>query len=163
MVKSRNFDVDFRTLKNLFHSEKVSPQSSSATWSDEKVKFWDTLLMPYEPDAISTLGYHWTDYTGTTLAHAIAQWSSNGNPVLICIIGTLEDPLEDHWKHDLIKWNMYGAMFRIDLFLLFPRACWYLSSTIQNYSDLHLLACRFIRKRKVILIWVVRKPLVTYR
>ena len=48
-------------------------------------------LMTSKPDAPSTLGYHWTDCTGTTLADAIAQWSSSGNPVLICITGT-------HWK-----------------------------------------------------------------
>ena len=40
-----------------------------------------------------TCQYTWIplDYTGTTLADAIAQWSSNGNPMLTCIIGT-------HWK-----------------------------------------------------------------
>ena len=48
-------------------------------------------LMTSKPDALSTLGYHWTDGTGTTLADAIAQWYSSGNPVLICMIGT-------HWK-----------------------------------------------------------------
>ena len=48
-------------------------------------------LMTSKLDAVSTLGYHWRDYTGTTLADGIAQWSSSGNPVLICIIGT-------HWK-----------------------------------------------------------------
>ena len=42
-------------------------------------------------DAVSILGYHWTNYTGTRLADGIAQLSSSGNPVLICIIGT-------HWK-----------------------------------------------------------------
>ena len=36
--------------------------------------------------------YYWTDYTGTTLADVITQWSSSGNPlIIICIIGT-------HWK-----------------------------------------------------------------
>ena len=48
-------------------------------------------LMTSKPDAPSTLGYHWTDCTGTTLADAFAQWPSSGNPVLICIIGT-------HWN-----------------------------------------------------------------
>ena len=47
-------------------------------------------LMTSKQDAVSKLGYHWTNYTGTTLAYAIAQWSYSGNPVLICIIGT-------HW------------------------------------------------------------------
>ena len=48
-------------------------------------------LMTSKPDALNTLGYDWTDCTGTTLADAIAQWSSSGNQVLICKIGT-------HWK-----------------------------------------------------------------
>ena len=60
--------------------------------------------MTPKPDSVSTLGYHWTDYTGrplepqvhwdatgTTLADASTQWCSSGDPVLICIIGT-------HWK-----------------------------------------------------------------
>ena len=49
-------------------------------------------LMNSEPDAVSTLGFHWTDHTGTTLANHINQWSSSGDPELsFCIIGT-------HWK-----------------------------------------------------------------
>ena len=48
-------------------------------------------LMTSTADAPSTLGYHWTNCTGTRLADSMAQWSSIGNPVLICIIGT-------HWK-----------------------------------------------------------------
>ena len=48
-------------------------------------------LMTCKPATLSTLGYHWTDYTGTTQADAIVQWSSSGNAALICIIGT-------HWK-----------------------------------------------------------------
>ena len=61
-------------------------------------------LMTSKPDSGGTLGYHWTDHTGrplkpqvhldttgTTLADASTQWCSNGDPVLICIIGT-------HWK-----------------------------------------------------------------
>ena len=51
---------------------------------------WPDLLTS-KPHPLSTLGYHWADYTGTTLADAIAQWSSGDNPVLVCIIGT-------HWK-----------------------------------------------------------------
>ena len=60
-------------------------------------------IMTSKPDSVSTLGYHWTDYTGrplepqvhwdatgTTLADASAQWCSSGDPMLICI-GT-------HWK-----------------------------------------------------------------
>ena len=60
--------------------------------------------MTSKPDSVSTQGYHWTDHTGrslepqvhwdatgTTLADASTQWCSNGDPVLICIIGT-------HWK-----------------------------------------------------------------
>ena len=60
-------------------------------------------LMTFKPDAFSTLGYQWTDYTGTTLADASTQWCPSANPVLICIIGThwktSGRPLEDHWKH----------------------------------------------------------------
>ena len=41
---------------------------------------------------LSTLGYHWTDYIGITLADASTQWFSSGNPLLICT-------LEDHWSH----------------------------------------------------------------
>ena len=59
------------------------------------------VLMTSKPDAHSTLGYHWTDYIGTTLADDIAQLSPSGNPVLICIIGThwktTGIPLETHW------------------------------------------------------------------
>ena len=64
-------------------------------------------LMTSKPDALSTLGYHWTDCTGTTLADSIAQWSSSGNPGLICIVGT-------HWKNTEatstlgLHWNKTG-------------------------------------------------------
>ena len=44
--------------------------------------------------AVGTLGYHWINYTGTTLADAIGQWSSSGNPVLIYIFCTIGN----HWK-----------------------------------------------------------------
>ena len=76
-------------------------------------------LMTSKSDSVSTLGYHLTDHTGrplelqvhwdgtgTTLADASSQWCLSGDPVLICIIGTLEDhwshkctgmPLEPHW------------------------------------------------------------------
>ena len=39
-------------------------------------------LLTSKADADSTLRYHWTDNTGITLADAIAQWSSRGNPEL---------------------------------------------------------------------------------
>ena len=51
------------------------------------------------------MGYHRIDYTGTTLGDAIAQWSSNGNPVLICTIGTdwkttrATSKLGCYWNH----------------------------------------------------------------
>ena len=51
-------------------------------------------LKTSKPDAVSTLGYHRTDYTGATLADAITQWSSSGNTdseLITCITGT-------HWK-----------------------------------------------------------------
>ena len=51
-----------------------------------------TGLMTSKPDSANTLGYHWTDYTGTTLADAITQWCPSGNPVLICIIGRPLEP-----------------------------------------------------------------------
>ena len=55
--------------------------------------------MTSKPDALSTLGYHWKDYIGTTLADSIALLSSSGNPVSICINGTHWKPLEpqEHW------------------------------------------------------------------
>ena len=76
---------------------------------------WPDLMTP-KTDSVSTLGYHWTDHTGrplephvhcdatgTTLADASTQRCSNGDPVLICIIGTHWNPtgrsLEDHWEH----------------------------------------------------------------
>ena len=59
--------------------------------------------MTSKPEALGALGYHWTDYIGTTLSDAVAQWSSSGNPVLISIIGTHWEtagrPLKDHLKH----------------------------------------------------------------
>ena len=61
--------------------------------------------MTSKPDSDSTLGYHWTDYTGTTLADVITKFYPNGNPVLIGIIrthykttGTIST-LECHWNH----------------------------------------------------------------
>ena len=57
-------------------------------------------LMTSKPDSLSSLAYHWTDYTGTTLADALTQWSSSGNPeIIICVIehtGRLLDP-QVHW------------------------------------------------------------------
>ena len=56
-------------------------------------------LMACKLDFASTLGYHWPDYNGTSLADAITQWCPSSNPVLICIIGNTERPLEPqvHW------------------------------------------------------------------
>ena len=75
-------------------------------------------LMTSQPDSVDTLGYHWTDHTGTlleprvhwdatgtTLADASAQWYHSGNPVFICIIGTYWKTAGDtsalgcHWNH----------------------------------------------------------------
>ena len=62
-------------------------------------------LMTSKPDALSRVGYHWTDYTGITLADAIARWSSSGNPVSICIIGRHTGrPLGSQ-----IHWNTTGT------------------------------------------------------
>ena len=87
-----------------FKWNQLSSNNSRHTSGIHKVlhaEKWPYLITS-TPDAVSTLGYHWTDYTGTTLADAITQWSSSGNPVLICIIGThwktTETPLEDHCK-----------------------------------------------------------------
>ena len=62
--------------------------------------------MTSEPDAVSTLGYHWTDYTGTTLDDAITKWPPSGNPkLLMYIIGTHWNITGDtgtlgcHWNH----------------------------------------------------------------
>ena len=89
--------------------------------------------MTSKSDSVSTLGYHWTyhtgrplesqvhwDATGTTLADASTKWCPSGNPVLICIIETLEDhwkatgrPLEAHWLpklflqgHSSVHWGL---------------------------------------------------------
>ena len=83
-------------------------------------------LMTSKLDSVSTLGYHWTDHTGTplepqvhwdatgtTLAEARTQWCPSGDPVFICIIRTrwkaTGRPLEAHWKHNgnrqfFLKW-----------------------------------------------------------
>ena len=60
---------------------------------------WCDLMTP-KPDYVSTLGYHWKDYTGTTLADAITQGCPRGNPVLICTIGTHWKPLEPQVHRD---------------------------------------------------------------
>ena len=80
---------------NSHHTSWIHKGSHAGKWPD---------LMTSKPDSVSRLGYHWTDHTGrplepqvhwdatgTTLADASTQWCSNGDPVLICIIGT-------HWK-----------------------------------------------------------------
>ena len=80
---------------NSHHTSCIHKGSHAGKWPD---------LMTSKPNSVSTLEYHWTDHTGrqleprvhwdatgTTLADASTQWCSNGDPVLICIIGT-------HWK-----------------------------------------------------------------
>ena len=67
---------------NSGHTSCIHKGLHAGKWPD---------LVTSKPDAFRTLGYHWTDCTGTTLADAIAQRSFNGNPVLIWVIGT-------HWK-----------------------------------------------------------------
>ena len=52
-------------------------------------------LMTSKPDSFSTLGYHWTDYTGATLADAITQWSSSGSPERSHVYTGM--PPEPHW------------------------------------------------------------------
>ena len=83
------------SLNNSHHTSCIHKGSHAGKWPD---------LMPSKPDYVSTLGYHWTDHTGTPLesqvhwdatgarlADASTQWCFRGDPVLICIIGT-------HWK-----------------------------------------------------------------
>ena len=91
--------LDMSTIKvfvylGLQHKwNQLSPNNSRHTSYIHKWLYagkWPD-LMTSKPDALSTLGYYWTDCNGTTLVDAMAQWSWSGNPVLICIIGT-------HWK-----------------------------------------------------------------
>ena len=82
--------------KNSRHTSCIHTGLHAGKWPD---------LMTFKPEDLSTLGYHWTDCTGTTLADAIAQWSSSGNLVLICPIGThwkttgVTSTLGNHWNH----------------------------------------------------------------
>ena len=88
------------------HTSCIHKGSHAGKWPD---------LMTSKPDSVNTLGYHWTDHTGTpvepqvhwdatgtTLADGSTQWCSSGDPVLICIIGThwktTGKPLEHDWK-----------------------------------------------------------------
>ena len=81
---------------NSRHTSCIHKGLHAGKWPD---------LMTSKPDAPSTLGCHRTDCTGTTLADAIAQWSTSGNPVLICITGThwnttgTTSTLGCHWNH----------------------------------------------------------------
>ena len=83
---------------NSRHTSSLHKGLHAGKWTD---------LMSSKPDAVSTLEYHWTDYTGTTVADPITQWSSSGNLELtICIIGTHWKIIEDtstlvcHWNHN---------------------------------------------------------------
>ena len=85
--------IAFVHLGLQFKWNQLSPNNSRHTRCIHKrlhAGKWPDLLIS-KPDAFSTLGYHWADYTGITLADAIAQRYSSGNPELILIIGT-------HWK-----------------------------------------------------------------
>ena len=93
---------------NYHHTNCIHKGSHAGKWPD---------LMTSKPDSVSTLGYHWTDYTGTTLADASNQWCPSGDPVLICIIGThwktTGKPLEAHWLltfflqwHSSVHWGL---------------------------------------------------------
>ena len=83
---------------NSRHTSRIHKGLHARKWPD---------LMTTKPDAHSTLGYHWTDYTGITLDDAIVQWSSSGNPVLIYIIGThwksTGGPLYAHWLPTILS------------------------------------------------------------
>ena len=82
---------------NSSHSSCIYKGLQAGRWPD---------LMTVKPDAPNTLRNHWTDCTWTTLADAIAQWSSSGNPWSICIIGThwkttgATSTLGCHWNHN---------------------------------------------------------------
>ena len=95
MIKSYN-KWNQISSNNICHTSWIHKGLHAGKWPD---------LMTTKPEALSTLGYHLTDCTGTTLADAIAQWSYSGNPVLICIIGThwkttgATSTLECHWNH----------------------------------------------------------------
>ena len=124
--------------------------------------------MTSKPDSVSTLGYDWTDRTGrplepqvhwdaigTTLAGACTQWCPNGNPVLICIIGThwktTGKPLEDHWKttgstlaflqwHSSVHWGLSSRHTGL------PLDCHWLRVRVfsfnrPNVNNLHFKIC----------------------
>ena len=57
---------------NFRHTSCIHKELYAGKWPE---------LMASKPDPVSTLGYHWTDYTGTTLAAAITQWCPSGNLV----------------------------------------------------------------------------------
>ena len=96
-------------------------------------------LMTSQPDSVrlSALGYHWADYTGTTLADVISQWSSRGNPVLVCIIGTHRittgRPLEAHWLSLILS----PVAFRYTLGSAF-QAHWIATGLPLNYHWLRI-------------------------
>ena len=70
------FKLNQLSSNNSSHTSCICKGLHAGKWPD---------LLTSKPDAVSTLRYHWTDYTGITLADAIAQWSSSGNPELkIC-------------------------------------------------------------------------------
>ena len=80
------FEWNRLSSNNSRHTHCIHKGLHAGKWPD---------LMTSKPDSVSTLGYHWTDYTWTTLADAITQWSPSGNPVLISII----ELTVNHWSH----------------------------------------------------------------
>ena len=80
------FEWNQLSSNNSRHTHCIHKGLHAGKWPD---------LMTSKPDSVSTLGYHWTDYTWTTLADAITQWSPSGNPVLISII----ELTVNHWSH----------------------------------------------------------------
>ena len=111
-----NIIIAFVYLRLQYKSNQLSSNNSRQTSCIHKglhAGKWPDLVTS-KPHALSTLRYHWTDCTGTTLADAIAQLSSSGNPVLICIIRTnwkaTGIPLQEHWKQTgyqqfLLQWH----------------------------------------------------------
>ena len=105
---------------NSHHASCIHKGLHAGKWPD---------LMTSKIDALSTLGYHWADCTGTALSGAIAQWSSSGNPVLICIIGThwkttgATSTLEHHWNHTI--WCQHPVVSK-----------WWSSLNLHNWNTL---------------------------
>ena len=89
--------IVFVYLRLQFKWDQLSSNNSchySCIHKGLRVGKWPD-LMTSKPDSVSTLGYHWTDHTGTTLADASTQWCSSGYPERSHTYTGM--PLEPHW------------------------------------------------------------------